>query len=73
MKTKKAVSNEELLKFFDGALKVGGSYLIATTFDDVLEGIYLGISFDTLQFAVSDIHYVFLKPENIMSIKERGL
>jgi hypothetical protein len=73
MKVRKSVKGNELLKFFDGALKVGGSYVITTIHDDVLEGIYLGISYDTLQFAVSDIHYLFVKPENIISIKERGL
>jgi hypothetical protein len=66
-------NNESLAFWMSKFLEVGQEYSITTTFDDVIEGVFKGVSFDTLHFVLDDYYNLYIDANNVMIIKKGGL
>jgi hypothetical protein len=69
-KVKQDLESYELAKFFDGSLKVGGSYLVSSLTGNVFKGVYMGVVYHFLHFLVDDENDAFIEPNNVLFIRE---
>jgi biotin-(acetyl-CoA carboxylase) ligase len=63
---------ETLQEWLDQFLQVGKEYVIFSTSGSVFVGTYKGIEYDYLLFVIDDSNNLYMNPNNIEMIKEKG-